>query len=278
MGLGKLGGRELSYASDLDLIFILDREMVDDRMSMETAIRLAQRFISYLSIGLDAGPGYEIDSRLRPSGRSGPLVVTLESFIGYHKTSQLWERQALLKMRHCLGPPALGDQVKKMAEQAIFEQDLPEDAAKSIDHLKQRMTRERGRIKAGTINLKFSPGGLVEAEFLTQYLQLVHGRQSPKDLRSETTGTALRFLAENKIGPANLSQVVEAYEIVSRVACRLDLIFARHGDRAAFTPQEIAGADISIADSDPLTALTSAMDLIRSVYTEVFNSEQKNED
>ena len=144
MGLGKLGGRELIYGSDLDLIFVMG-EGTKPSLSLEDSVRLAQRFISFLSIHLEAGPGYEIDSRLRPSGSRGPLVVTVDSFTKYHLTSMLWERQALLKMRQSLGPASLGDRVKLEAKKAVFCHELPDDAARQIDDLRQRMSKERSR-------------------------------------------------------------------------------------------------------------------------------------
>lgn len=270
MGLGKLGGCEVSYGSDLDLIFVLGKGRPGRSLEMVDAVRLSQRFISYLSIPLDAGPGYEIDSRLRPSGRQGPLVVTSASLANYHKTSQLWERQALLKMRRCLGPPGLGAKVKAIANQAIFERELPPDATASIHQLKLRMARERGRVKPETINLKFSQGGMVEAEFLTQYLQMIHGPDHKGPVRSPNTQEALTALAEKGLGPAALARIPEAYERLAKTASRLGLIYDRSGDRAAFKPEEIAAARLSGAGGDSLAELKDAMEKIETVYKEVF--------
>ena len=274
MGLGKLGGRELSYASDLDIIFVLGgpRRGVPE-MRAEDAVRLSQRFISYLSMPLEAGPGYEIDSRLRPSGGQGPLVVTTDSFKRYHETSQLWERQALLKLRRILGPTGLCSRVKALANTAIFGRELPEDAALKIDNLRQRMARERGRIKPGALNLKFSPGGMVDVEFVTQYLQLIHGRKFRGGLRSTNTKQALRALSARDLGPPELSRLVRSYDLLTRVSSRLGLIYARTGDRAAFTEEEMAAVDLPETGDDPMKVIRDGLDVVRSVYTVVFGRE-----
>jgi glutamate-ammonia-ligase adenylyltransferase len=274
MGLGKLGGRELSYASDLDLIFVLGRpERGLPEIRVEDAVRLSQRFISYLAMHLEAGPGYEIDSRLRPSGGQGPLVVTTDSFKRYHETSQLWERQALIKLRRVLGPKGLCGRVKALANAAIFERDLPENAAEKIDHLRRRMAKERGRIKPGVWNLKFSPGGMVDVEFVTQYLQLVHGRTVRGALRSTGTKKALLALAARGLGPPELKQMVPAYDLLTRASTRLGLIYARTGDRAAFTEAETAAVGLPEAGENPVKVIRAGMDVVRSVYAMVFGRE-----
>ncbi|MEW6267467.1 MAG: bifunctional [glutamate--ammonia ligase]-adenylyl-L-tyrosine phosphorylase/[glutamate--ammonia-ligase] adenylyltransferase [Thermodesulfobacteriota bacterium] len=273
MGLGRLGGRELSYGSDLDLIFILD-DRVGTGLDLEQAVRLAQRFISYLSLPLEAGPGYEIDSRLRPSGMWGPLVVTLDSFAAYHRTSQLWEKQALLKIRQVLGPPALGASVGKLTDRTVYGGEIPADAAEQIHGLRLRMTKERAKVKPGWLSLKFSPGGLVDAEFLTQYLQLVHGRRHRGGIRAANTRAALTALVRRGLGPAGLTEAAGAHDLISRLASRLGLIYGRHGDRAAYTPEEIAAAGGAAPGADPYSTLVAAMSAIKAAYNEVFGGEE----
>ena len=275
MALGKLGGRELSYGSDLDVIFVLGE---DAGLDMLEGVKMAQRFISYLSLPLEEGPGYELDSRLRPSGNSGPLVVTDGSFGRYHKTSMLWERQALLRMRPIHGPLRLRRRMRCLAAEAVFHQDLPPDAAGEIHRLRQRMTRERARLRAGPINPKFSPGGLVDVEFLTQYLQLVHGRARHGGVRSPSTAPAIRALAANRCGPAGLGDLLPAYHFISRTASRLGLIYGRSGDRAAFTPEEIdrRGPYGDEAAGDSARTLAKAMALAATVYRDVMTTENNH--
>lgn len=197
------------------------------------------------------------------------MVVTSESFAHYHRASLLWERQALLKMRRVAGPGPLGGRVKALANQALFGRPLPDDAAAKIHDLKQRMVRERGRVKPGTINFKFSPGGLVDVEFVTQYLQLVYGRHIKGPVRSPNTRTALAALAARKdLGP-KLDGLADAYERLSRAAGRLALVYNRSGDRAAFTPDEI---DRALAVENQPTAsadIQAALDRVAAVYAVV---------
>ncbi len=272
MGLGKLGGGELNYRSDLDLIFVLGGR-ADGGKAIEIAVHVVQRFISFLSLPLAEGPGYEIDSRLRPSGTYGPLVVTPASLGRYHQTSQLWERQALLKMRRVLGPVNLGFRIKTLANKAVFSNSLPADAADRIHRLRLRMSAERGRLKAGMINFKFSPGGLTDVEFITQYLQMIYGRSYKGHVRSTSTKKALTALRQKGLGPKRLRGVAGAYELMSRMVNRLGLIYARGGDEAAYTEQEIAALSLPGLSGNPVPALYEAMDLVKSVYAELFGQD-----
>jgi len=270
MALGKLGGKEMSYGSDLDLVFILGRAPGALDLDLETAVRLAQRFFSYLYLPLAEGPGYQIDPRLRPSGSRGPLVVTPASFTRYHRTSQLWERQALLKLRRVLGPGDLGTKIRAAAGRAVFHRPLPENAAEKIDELRQRMTQERGRLQGEAINLKFSLGGLIDVEFITQYLQMVHGRRNKGAVRSFSTSAALKALIKKGLGPRGLAELPAAHELISRIANRLSLIYARSGDSAAFTPEEIGSLNLAVGGPDPFIALQEAMETVKKLYAEVF--------
>ena len=269
-GLGKIGGRELSYGSDLDLIFVLGG---GKGAAMETAVKVVQRFINFLSVPMSEGPGYDIDSRLRPSGTFGPLVVTPVSFARYHQTSQLWERQALLKLRPLLGPASLGRRVKTLANRVVFGRPLPEDAARQIAKLKERMARERGRVRPGWISFKFSPGGLVEAEFLAQYLQLVHGAGAAGGVRSPSTRKALAALSRRGLGPAGLKDVAEAYALLGRVSSRLRLVHGRSGDEAAFTAEEVATLNLPDLKPDPAEAVRRAREAVETAYGKIFLSE-----
>ena len=130
-GDGEDGRRELDYNSDLDLVFIYDAH--EDAQSRggtqgqlgahEYYVRVGQKLITYLSAPTEEGVAYKIDMQLRPSGKSGPLVCSLDAFREYHKTSSLlWERQALIKARFVAGDPALGKQIEKVTENFAYGQ------------------------------------------------------------------------------------------------------------------------------------------------------------
>src|SRR5262249_28524793 len=138
--------------------------------------KFGQRLITVLQTTTKEGIVYHIDTRLRPSGRSGPLVSSLEGFRQYHETSaQVWERQALIKARPVAGDPQLAAQVAEIATAFVYRAPLQHDDVAEIRRLRQRMERELAREGHGRVNIKTGRGGLVDVEFLTQMLQLLYG-------------------------------------------------------------------------------------------------------
>lgn len=188
LGLGKLGGGEMSYTSDLDIIFIYEG---DDH---ELFSRCGQRFISNLSVYTSESFCYKVDVELRPSGNSGALVTSLEAFEGYHNSSALtWEKQALVKARAVAGNRALGDRATKIIENFVYAKKLASDFPKEIHRLRQRIEKELANETESRFNLKTGKGGLVDVEFLVQMLQLVHGPANP-ELRIANTMEAIGAL------------------------------------------------------------------------------------
>jgi len=190
LGMGKLGGREMSYNSDIDLIFIYEG---DDH---EFFSRLGQKMISILSTPTGEGFAYKIDTGLRPSGNSGALVSSFESFKKYHEDSaKLWERQALIRARPTAGNKALGKRVMKKVEYFVYGKTLKEDFYKEIDHLRNRMEKELAKESKTMLNLKTGKGGIVDIEFLVQMLQLRFGSDH-HTVRRQNTLDALHGLRE----------------------------------------------------------------------------------
>jgi glutamate-ammonia-ligase adenylyltransferase len=207
IGGGKMGGRELDYNSDLDLIFVYDAgEEAQSSGGTQGAlpahdfyVRLGQKLLSYLSVPTEEGVAYKIDMQLRPSGKSGPLVSSLAAFRDYHKSSsQLWERQALIKTRYVAGAATLGHEVETITAAFAYGKGLEADGVAEIHHLRMRMERELAGEDATRFNLKKGRGGLVDIEFITQMLQLAYGSQFTK-LRQRATLEALQALHEQKI-------------------------------------------------------------------------------
>lgn len=271
-GMGSLGARELSYRSDLDLIFILGGASQEELVQ---AIKLVQRFISYISIPLPEGPGYQVDSRLRPSGTQGPLVTDAAHFRRYHQKSDFWERQALLRLRPLMGSEKLTRRIRQAVVQAVHHWALPSDLAQRIDSLRTRMSRERARLQEGMVNLKFSPGGLVDIEFITQYLQLIHAPRLRGRIRSASTLTALAGLNQHHLGPRGLEKLPQALELISTFNRRLGLIHARGGDAAAYTWGEIAALNLPGTPPDPAARLEEALDLAHDLYHQTFGPHEE---
>ncbi|MGE5219214.1 MAG: bifunctional [glutamate--ammonia ligase]-adenylyl-L-tyrosine phosphorylase/[glutamate--ammonia-ligase] adenylyltransferase [Chloroflexota bacterium] len=228
IGGGKLGGRELDYNSDLDLIFVYNAEAdAQSRSGLpahEFYVRVGQKLLTYLSAPTEEGVAYKIDMQLRPSGKAGPLVSSLGAFREYHKTSsQLWERQALIKTRYAAGDPKLGREVEKIATAFAYGRGLVREEVGEIHHLRMRMERELAREDETRFNLKKGRGGLVDIEFLTQMLQLTHGYQHPK-LRHRETLVALEALYDAKIlKPLEYRLLSDGYLFLRRFDHRLRL-------------------------------------------------------
>jgi glutamate-ammonia-ligase adenylyltransferase len=200
--------------------------------------RLAQRLIHALSSYLEEGRLYEIDTRLRPSGQKGALVSSLAGFRAYHaKEAALWERQALIKARTVAGDRALGQEIERLAESHVYSRgdragdDAGDDdrahIATEIGRLRARMERELAQETAHLFNIKTGRGGLVDVEFLTQYLQLIHGPTTPSVRRRATT-EALAALADARlIDPAEARQLTESYAFLRRLENRLRIVSDR---------------------------------------------------
>ncbi len=193
VGLGKLGGRELNYHSDLDLIFIygpLDsasKPCLAAPEAQETFVRIAQRLLLTLQVITREGFVYKIDTRLRPSGRSGTLVSSLDAFTRYHaESSAIWERQALIRARVVVGPAALKRRIEQVIESFVYGRGLSNDEAAEIARLRRRMERELAREDEDHIDLKMGPGSQVDIEFVAQVLALRHGWEHSEMRRRAT--------------------------------------------------------------------------------------------
>jgi len=204
LGLGKLGGRDLGYASDLDVIFtFLPSAAPHPEEATTYFVRGAQRVIRLLTEPHAAGPGYELDARLRPSGSHGLLVTSLASFARYHgqpldgselepgplvlSSGAPWERQTLLRARGVVGDPELLRRALGIAWRAAYEGGAP--PASEMHHLRMRLEREQGREREGRYNLKTGHGGLLDIEFAVQWLQMKNGAD-PR-VRTPDVGVAL---------------------------------------------------------------------------------------
>lgn len=183
-GLGKLGGRELGFGSDLDVLFVYREGGGVDYELPERATRLAQRTMRLLSQPDAEGPGYSTDARLRPSGSHGMLVVSRAAFARYQEREAApWERQALVRARLVAGDAELGREVAAIAAHAAFEQGAPE--ASELARLRGRMQAELAGEKRDRYHPKLGHGALVDVEFVVQFLQMRHG----EDLAVRLPGT-----------------------------------------------------------------------------------------
>jgi [glutamine synthetase] adenylyltransferase / [glutamine synthetase]-adenylyl-L-tyrosine phosphorylase len=232
LGLGKLGGRELGYQSDLDLLFVYGapgetrggrRGVVSHQEFFAT---VAQKLCAAIQIPMREGTLYRVDTRLRPSGSHGTLVVSAEAFAAHQlERAQLWERQASLRTRLVVGDPSLWKRIETTA--LIPSLSRPIDttaAAKEIRRLRGRMENEVSRESSDQYDPKYGPGGLTDIEFAVQYLQLCHVAKRP-DLREPSTLDALEKLTrEGLIGAADAAVLTDAYRFLRRLEQRMQIV------------------------------------------------------
>ncbi|MBS1144782.1 MAG: bifunctional [glutamate--ammonia ligase]-adenylyl-L-tyrosine [Proteobacteria bacterium] len=175
IGYGKMGGKELGYASDLDLVYLYDD---DDQDAAENYTRLSQRLNSWLSSQTPAGILFETDLRLRPNGDSGLLAVSVDSFRDYElKNAWTWEHQALTRARFCAGDPAVGKRFEEIRCEILR---LPRDLAKlreEVVAMRQKMYDAHALNNDTEFALKHDPGGIIDVEFIVQYLVLGYAHQ-----------------------------------------------------------------------------------------------------
>ncbi|MEI6205263.1 MAG: bifunctional [glutamate--ammonia ligase]-adenylyl-L-tyrosine phosphorylase/[glutamate--ammonia-ligase] adenylyltransferase [Desulfuromonadales bacterium] len=229
IAMGKLGGEELNYHSDLDIIFVYDHQGTTDGdkqiSNHEYFAKLAQKIISILTMQTREGHVYKIDTRLRPSGNAGPLVTSLDSFLDYHrKEAQIWERQALTKARVVLGNESLAIQLCHVIRHTVYGSTIDDEGRTEIRRLRMRMENELAREKDGSYNIKTGRGGIVDVEFAVQYIQLREGFRFP-ELRTTSTIEALKEISVLALFPeGDAGILMTGYKFLRKLENRLRII------------------------------------------------------
>ncbi len=231
IALGKLGGAELNYSSDIDLLFLTNRDS-------QRYTRLSEQLVSVLDSVTGEGFLYRVDMRLRPWGRSGPLVTTVAGYLAYlQQNAQLWEKQALLKARVIAGNKMIGRDTLRRSEALIFA--LPSDAVRTnVLQMKQRIEaklRRQGRVWG---EVKRGRGSIRDIEFVTQYLQLRYGNLYA-DLRVGNTLMALsRLRAHDLLAPEEYRILTTGYTFLRTIEHFLQLMDYR---QTHALPDDVAG-------------------------------------
>ncbi|MCT4353002.1 bifunctional [glutamine synthetase] adenylyltransferase/[glutamine synthetase]-adenylyl-L-tyrosine phosphorylase [Streptomyces sp. Je 1-79] len=224
IAMGKCGGHELNYVSDVDVIFVAEPvEGAEEGKAMQAATRLASHLMRICSETTVEGTIWPVDANLRPEGRNGPLVRTLSSHLAYYQRwAKTWEFQALLKARAVAGDPELGSEYIEAVSPLVWQAAERENFVPDVQKMRRRVV---DNIPVAQVDreLKLGPGGLRDVEFAVQLLQLVHGR-GDATLHSGKTLDALRALAAGGyVGRADAAQLDEAYRFLRAMEHRIQL-------------------------------------------------------
>ncbi|WP_105030528.1 bifunctional [glutamine synthetase] adenylyltransferase/[glutamine synthetase]-adenylyl-L-tyrosine phosphorylase [Arthrobacter ruber] len=227
IAMGKTGARELNYISDVDVVYVVEGDDVDDT----TVTRIGTALASGMSRGVySAGPEpalWEVDANLRPEGKDGQLVRTLQSHISYYERwAKTWEFQALLKARAAAGDPELGRRYEEAIAPFVWASSQREGFVEAVRAMRRRVTDNIPREEEGR-QLKLGPGGLRDVEFTVQLLQLVHGRLD-ESLRVRDTVTAIGALSSaGYIGRSDALDLDDAYRYLRVLEHRIQLMQMR---------------------------------------------------
>lgn len=235
LGLGKLGGREIIYGSDLDIVFAYigagdtDAKTTGARQitNHEFYVKLGARVISVLTLKTREGDVFSVDVRLRPSGSSGPLVVSRQSMLEYHAGSvSIWERQAYLKARVVAGDIAAGNKLLKELNELLLAKPLVAADVDEMQRIRKRMEDELAKETDLRYNIKTGRGGIVDIEFMVQALQLKNAANSAV-LTPSTTKAILRISKAGIIDSADAAFLIEAYHFLRLIELRLRVVHDR---------------------------------------------------
>ncbi|QWC86768.1 bifunctional [glutamine synthetase] adenylyltransferase/[glutamine synthetase]-adenylyl-L-tyrosine phosphorylase [Nocardioidaceae bacterium] len=236
IAMGKCGGHELNYVSDVDVVFVAEPvEGQPEQVAMRAATQLASHLIRICGDHTAEGTIWPVDANLRPEGKHGPLVRTLGSYVGYYeKWARTWEFQALLKARPVAGDAALGQAYVDTLRPLVWKASRRENFVRETQAMRRRVlehipAKERDR------QLKLGSGGLRDVEFAVQLLQMVHGA-GDEDIREPTTLSALDALTKGGyVGREDGAALHDAYAFLRSVEHRLQLVKLR---RTALIPTD----------------------------------------
>jgi glutamate-ammonia-ligase adenylyltransferase len=278
VGLGKLGGRELTTGSDLDLFIVYGSAegvtegaaRVDAHTFWDTAV---ERLAGVLGDITAAGVAFPVDLRLRAGSKGSGFAASLAAAQRYYaEYGDLWERQSLTRARLVGGNRALGRRVLAMIRRYVYGEPLGPRGLKEIADVRTRMELELARETPGRVNVKLGRGGLVDVEFLTQALQLVHGHAHP-EVRRPGTVAALRALGRvGALAPGVVHSLIDHHRFLRRVSAGLRLLSARPPDTlelAGPMPARVAAA-LGYPSRDAfLKDYRAHTEAVRALYTEV---------
>lgn len=257
IGMGKLGGRELNYASDVDVLFVTAETPQD---------QVARRLLEI------ARGCFRVDANLRPDGRSGPLTRSLDSYRTYWRDrAASWEMQSLIKARAVAGDRELGRMFADSAASALWERTFGSDELAEIRRMKARAEEIVARRGMSSREIKRGPGGIRDVEFAVQLLQLVHGRHDAGIRDPSTLGALFELSDAGYIGSNDASTLAQAYRFLRLVEHRLQLVEEEQTHEVPVEPaarRQLAQV-LGFADDSSSTATQKFDHALRSYQSEV---------
>jgi [glutamine synthetase] adenylyltransferase / [glutamine synthetase]-adenylyl-L-tyrosine phosphorylase len=281
IGMGKLGGRELNYVSDVDVMFV--HEPIDGATEEEAAQEATQvcaRLLELLNASTTMGRAYEVDPTLRPEGRTGALSRTIAGYTAYwERWAKTWEFQALIKARGVAGDADLAARWLAAAEPSMWPERLDPEIVAEVRAMKARIESRPDVLRDGARQLKLGPGGIRDVEFTVQLLQLVHGR-ADRSLRQTGTMPTLAALAANGyVDEEDAAELGRTYWSLRRVEHALQLANERRThtvpddvvmqDRLARALGHRARTDAS-AGEQMMAELARAQARVRELHARIF--------
>ncbi|HKP13853.1 MAG TPA: hypothetical protein VJZ91_17155, partial [Blastocatellia bacterium] len=275
VALGKLGCRELNYASDIDLLFLFagDGETAGDGRSRESVITnkaffkgVADRVTQTVAGTSPEGAAYRIDLRLRPYGRDGELVWEVERAADYYRDrAQNWERQALLRARAAAGSEGVVARFLDLVRDAVFTREPQDYAMQDVRRAKEKIDREVAK-RGGGFNVKLGRGGIREIEFIAQALQLRHGGREPWVRSTQTLIVLARLAEKGYLSETERARLSAAYVFLRTVEHRLQM---EHGAQTHALPVARERLALVARRCGYLQSADAAADLLRDteVYT-----------
>jgi glutamate-ammonia-ligase adenylyltransferase len=260
IAMGKCGGRELNYVSDVDVLFVAEpHDGEPEAPALKTATQLAAATMRICSAHTAEGTLWPVDAALRPEGRSGPLVRTLDSHLAYYQRwAKTWEFQALLKARPVAGDTNLGQRYAEKTAELVWS---AADRPGFVDDVQAMRRRVIDHIPAADVDrqLKLGPGGLRDVEFAVQLLQLVHGR-SDEAVHSGTTLVALESLTANGyVGRSDGAVLADAYRFLRSMEHRIQLYRLRRTHQVPEQEADLRRLGRSLGfTKNPVAGLTAA--------------------
>jgi glutamate-ammonia-ligase adenylyltransferase len=216
-GYGKLGGLELGYGSDLDLVFLHETGLLWPQDKLEDGVlfygRLGRRLVNFLSMQTPTGRLYEVDMRLRPSGQAGLLVSSFQAYGQYQKKEAwTWEHQALLRARPVAGDERLALRFAELRTEVLTRHVREDDLAEQVSRMRSKMREELSRSGDGQFDIKQDAGGIADIEFLVQYLVLREARRNAKLIEWSDNMRQLEALSDGGVlQPEQSRMLMEAY-------------------------------------------------------------------